>query len=183
MTAKSDIVDLLLADHEAVKKMFARMENASTAHRSELFWDITGELVRHEVAEEEIVYPVARRVVPNGDRLTDARIKEQAKAERLLAEMEKVGTEDDKFLVMFNKLRAAVLEHAEKEESLVFEPLREHLDADKRKDMARLYESAKSVAPTHPHPNAPDTPPGNVMVGPVASLVDRARDAIHKLAS
>lgn len=183
MTAKSDIVDALIADHEAVKRMFTRIEKASAAHRKELFWDITGELVRHEVAEEEIVYPVARRIVPNGERLTDARIKEQAEAERLLAEMEKAGTADDEFLAMFNKLQAAVLEHAEKEETLIFEPLRGHLDADKRKQMAGLYEAAKSVAPTHPHPNLPDTPPGNVIVGPVAALVDRARDAIHKLAS
>jgi hemerythrin superfamily protein len=183
MTTNSDIVTALLADHEQVKNMLARMEKASPAQRKELFWEITNELVRHEVAEEEIVYPVARQVVPNGDRLADARIKEQSEAERLLAEMEKVGGEDDKFDAMFRKLHAAVLEHAEKEQNLIFEPMRQHLDADKRRSMAGLYEKAKSVAPTHPHPNAPDTPPGNVMVGPVAALVDQARDAIHKLAS
>jgi hemerythrin superfamily protein len=183
MTTHSDIVDALLADHEQAKKLLARMDNASPSQKKDLFWEITNDLVRHEVAEEEIVYPVARQVVPNGDRLAGARIREQSEAEHLLAEMEKVGTEDEKFDAMFQKLHAAVLEHAEKEQTLIFEPMRQRLDAEKRKNMAGLYEKAKSVAPTHPHPNAPDTPPGNIIVGPVAALVDGARDAIHKLAS
>ncbi len=182
-TTSNDIVAALLADHEHVKTMFSKVESASATKRADLFWEITNELVRHEVAEEEIVYPVARRAVPNGERITDARIKEQSEAEQLLADMEKTGTEDDGFMAMFQKLQAAVLEHAEKEEKLVFEPLRESLDPEERKRLAGLYEKAKSVAPTHPHPNAPDTPPGNVMLGPVAALVDRARDAMHKLAS
>jgi hypothetical protein len=36
---------------------------------------------------------------------------------------------------------------------------------------------AKKVAPTHPHPHAPNSPPGNLAVGPVLALVDRVRDA------
>jgi hypothetical protein len=36
------------------------------------------------------------------------------------------------------------------------------------------------MAPTHPHPNAPDTPPGNMVLGPVAALADRFRDAMRK---
>lgn len=182
-TPSQDIVAALLSDHEKVKSMFSRMENAPASKRTDLFWEITNDLVRHEVAEEEIVYPVARRVVPNGERIADARIKEQSEAEQLLADMEKTGPADDGFIAMFQKLQAAVLEHAEKEERLVFEPMRESLDAEERKRLAGLYEKAKSVAPTHPHPSAPDTPPGNVMLGPVAALVDRARDAMHKLAS
>lgn len=183
MTTKSDIVEALLADHQQVKKMFTRIDKAPASQRKELFWEITNELVRHEVAEEEIVYPVVRRVIPNGERLADARIKEQAEAEELLAKLEKAGVEDDKFLQMFHKLQSAVLEHADKEENLIFEPMRQALEPDKRRQMASLYEKAKLVAPTHPHPGVPNTPPGNIIIGPVAALVDRARDAIHKLAS
>jgi len=36
------------------------------------------------------------------------------------------------------------------------------------------------MAPTHPHPNAPDTPPGNMVLGAVAALADRFRDAMRK---
>ena len=43
--------------------------------------------------------------------------------------------------------------------------------------MGERYERAKASAPTHPHPHAPNTPPGNVVLGPIAALADRIRDA------
>jgi hemerythrin superfamily protein len=180
---ETDIISELLRDHQQVKQMFARIEQATFAKQRDMFWDLTNELVRHEVAEEEIVYPEVRKVVPNGERLAEARIKEQSKAEELLAEMEKADTDDNQFPTHLQKLQEAVLQHAEKEETLVFAPLGEALDADRRNHLGSRYCKAKAAAPTHPHPNAPDTPPANMALGPVAALVDRARDAMHKLAS
>jgi hypothetical protein len=37
------------------------------------------------------------------------------------------------------------------------------------------------LAPTHPHPNAPDTPPGNVVGGAAAGMLDKARDLAKAL--
>jgi hypothetical protein len=34
------------------------------------------------------------------------------------------------------------------------------------------------MAPTHPHPSAPDKPPANKLLAPGAALVDRMRDAL-----
>jgi hemerythrin superfamily protein len=147
-----------------------------------MFWELTNELVRHEVAEEEILYPEVRKALPQGDQLADERIKEQSEAEELLAQMEKSGTNDQAFMAQLQKLRREVLAHAENEETLVFAPLGSALDEDRRQQMGSRYQKAKAAAPTHPHPNAPDTPPGNMALGPVAALIDRARDAIHKMA-
>ena len=36
----------------------------------------------------------------------------------------------------------------------------------------------KAIAPTRPHPSAPDTPPLNKILAPGAGLVDRIRDKI-----
>lgn len=180
--AKNDIIQELLSDHQQIKKMFSRLEQAPPAKAREMFWELTNELVRHEVAEEEIVYPEVRKVVPNGERLAGARVKEQSKAEELLAKMEKAGTGANEFPSYLQQLQKAVLEHAEKEETLVFTPLGEALDSDRRHQLGSRYSKAKASAPTHPHPNAPDTPPGNMALGPIAALVDRAHDAMHKLA-
>jgi hypothetical protein len=38
--------------------------------------------------------------------------------------------------------------------------------------------AAKSTAPTRPHPHAPAAPPGNLLAGPVAAVVDRVRDVV-----
>jgi hypothetical protein len=39
----------------------------------------------------------------------------------------------------------------------------------------------KKTAPTHPHPRSPDEPPGNIIAGAGAALMDRALDAGRKL--
>lgn len=183
MAENTDIISELLTDHQEVKQMFAKIDKASPSAYGELFWQLTNELVRHEVAEEEVVYPEVRKVLPNGEQLADARIKEQSEAEEMLSEMEKKGTDDPSFPSQVTSLRQAVLAHAEREETTVFEPLRNALDLDRREQLGSRYEKAKAAAPTHPHPHAPDTPPGNVALGPIAALVDRARDAMHKAAS
>ena len=38
----------------------------------------------------------------------------------------------------------------------------------------------KKFAPSRPHPSAPDEPPGDKVLGPVAGLLDRMRDAVSK---
>jgi hypothetical protein len=38
------------------------------------------------------------------------------------------------------------------------------------------------VAPTHPHPMAPDTPPGNVVSGALAKIIDSGKDLVRDTA-
>jgi hypothetical protein len=45
-------------------------------------------------------------------------------------------------------------------------------------DLGEKIRRAKAMAPTRPHPAAPDTPPANKLLAPGAGLVDRARDFV-----
>jgi hemerythrin superfamily protein len=138
-------------------------------------------LVGHEVAEELVVYPTVREEAPNCAQVADARLAEQAEAEGLLAEMEKLDQASATFASKFQTLRDAVLRHAEAEESTAFELLKQSTTMKEREVMGGRYQKAKDAAPTHPHPDAPDTPPGNKVVGPIAAVFDRARGALHKV--
>ncbi len=40
--------------------------------------------------------------------------------------------------------------------------------------------SIKQMAPTRPHPAAPDSPPADKILGPAAGLLDRMRDAVTR---
>jgi len=171
-----DLVRLLEEDHHLVEARFAEFDTVGPANRVELFWKLTNDLVRHEVAEEIVLYPALRKL-PGGDQVSDARIAEQSEAEELLAKMEKLDTETPEFVLDFAKLKAAVLEHAKAEEETAFAMLLGSVPPDQRVELGKRYAKAKEAAPTHPHPHAPDSPPGNVVLGPVAALVDRVRDA------
>jgi hypothetical protein len=43
--------------------------------------------------------------------------------------------------------------------------------------MRRAVEVAEATAPTHPHPGV-ESAPANMLAGPFASMLDRARDMI-----
>jgi hemerythrin superfamily protein len=180
MAGSSPILnELLLADHQEVKGLLERFDSLPVADRTRAFWELTSTLVRHEVAEEEVLYPAVRKYVDDGSDLAEPRIEEQSEAEKLLAEMEKALPDGTEFMQMFAKLRDSVLEHAEAEEQLIFPALAGAVDIAEQRHLGERYERAKAMAPTHPHPHAPDTPPANMLVGPVAALVDRVRDAVH----
>lgn len=175
-----DIVDLLLDDHQVVERLLGRLDvEAVPDRRSGLFRELTTALVQHEVAEEVTVYPFIRRLGGTGEVEADARIREQAEAESLLGTMQQLDVMGAEFAARFDELRRAVLRHARLEESVVFPYLTSATTPDDRSAMGRRYERAVQSAPTRPHPNAPDTPPGNRIVGPVAALADRVRDAFQ----
>lgn len=171
-----DVIRLLEEDHRMVEKKFTELSGAGPATRGELFWKLTNDLVRHEVAEEVVVYPALRKL-PGGDQVADARISEQSEAEEQLASMEKMDAESPEFVRELAKLKASVLEHAKAEEETAFKMLSGSASTDQRVALGQRYVKAKDAAPTHPHPHAPDTPPGNAVLGPVAAFVDRVRDA------
>ncbi len=156
-----DIVDLLLDDHQVVERLLGRLDvEAVPDRRSGLFRELTTALVQHEVAEEVTVYPFIRRLGGTGEVEADARIREQAEAESLLGTMQRLDVMGAEFAARFDELTGATT-------------------PDDRSAMGRRYERAVQSAPTRPHPNAPDTPPGNRIVGPVAALADRVRDAFQ----
>jgi hemerythrin superfamily protein len=181
MTAQTNgehasLVALLAEDHQALKTLLDQVGQPGV-DQAELFSHLVRDLIAHEVAEEEIVYPTLRREVPGGDQLADARIAEQQKAEELLAKMEKMDPNSPEFGQHLQQLKNAVLEHAQAEETQVFPELESHLDDHRLQQLGSVYKLAKATAPTHPHPKAPNQPPGNILLGPIAAIIDRARDA------
>lgn len=171
-----DVVRLLEEDHRLVEQRFEELSTSGASMRGELFWKLTNDLVRHEVAEEIVVYPALRQLA-GGDQIADSRIAEQSAAEERLAKMEKMDAESPEFVQELAALKASVLQHAKAEQDTAFMMLTGAVPADQRVELGQRYVKAKDAAPTHPHPHAPDSPPGNVVLGPVAALVDRVRDA------
>lgn len=181
ISSDDDIVELLAQDHQTAKRLPNQITTAQPSVREELFWELVPELVRHEVAEELVVYPTIRSDAPDGDAEVEPRLKEQQKAEQMLSAMEKLDPTSDEFAQKLSQLRDDVLEHAEAEEQNIFPLLRALEHDDTRAELGTRYEKAKASAPTHPHPHAPDTPPGNKVLGPVAAFADKVRDAVKGL--
>lgn len=174
-----DIVTLIETDHRATAALMAELEAAKPGRRRELFVKLVPFLVAHEMAEEQVVYPAIHTVTNAADPMIEARLTEQQEAERLLRTLEDLDPASDGFVARFAELREAVTAHAAAEESEVLPLLAELEQALDRPGMGARYQEAKRRAPEHPHPEAPQRPPGNLVAGPLTGLVDRIRDALR----
>jgi len=102
---------------------------------------------------------------------------EEHDAKVLLSELEDVPCNTAEFTKALVHLQAAVLKHAELEESEEF-TLLEQLDAAELEKMAAAVRVAERIAHTHPHAGV-ESAFVNFAVGPFASMLDRARDALR----
>lgn len=174
-----DVIEVLSHDHREVEEMFDRYEKSSSLEEhKEILADIAIELIRHSVAEEEYLYPAARKVLPDGDSLADEEISEHSTVEKLLDQLEDMEPGDDKFGQLMSKLMASVREHVQGEEGELFPKMQQACDTEELVKLGKQIETAKKVAPTRPHPLAPDHPPFNKMLAPGTGLVDRLRDFV-----
>ncbi|TDB70153.1 hemerythrin domain-containing protein [Micromonospora sp. KC723] len=179
-TTQRDVVDILMADHREVEAIFVELESrqGTPERRRQLADVVIAELVRHAVAEEAYVYPAARRALPDGDQVAEHEISEHADAERTMKELEALDPSDARFDELLAHLTRTIRHHVQDEESDLFPRLRAVLAREELVELAGKVQAAKKVAPTRPHPAAPDHPPANKLLAPGAGLVDRMRDAL-----
>jgi hemerythrin superfamily protein len=174
-----DAVELLMHQHGVIHDLFVEVRASGPEARREPFDRLVRTLAVHETAEEIILHPLARTVVPGGAGVVDDRLAEERPAKEMLSRLEALDPSDPRFLPLLDDLRLAVLAHARAEERYEFVKLRESTDARTLARLASLLRAAEAVAPTHPHPSV-TTPAENAVAGPVAAIVDRVRDAVRK---
>jgi hemerythrin superfamily protein len=168
--------ELLRQRHKEIENMFDATVGAANEQRSELFDCLRATLAVHETVEELFVHPVARRTGPDGERVVKARLKEEAEAAKVLAELENLGSDGDQFGTRLAMLRRAVLEHAEHEEKELFPIMEGGCSSKELNDLADAIVYGEQLAPTHAHPHLGQNPVELMLVGPFVAIVDRARD-------
>lgn len=177
MNTGHDVVQFLIQQHNEIKTGFQRVISTTGSQREEAFTELRRLLAVHETAEEEVVHPRAKRELDDGQKVVDARLEEEHEAKDALSKLEKMDVESAEFETAFRKLQSDVLAHAGAEESREFARLADELDDDQLQKMRRAVEMAEKTAPTRPHAGA-ESAAANMMVGPFAAMLDRARDAI-----
>jgi hemerythrin superfamily protein len=173
----TDVVSFLKEQHQQIREGFTEVQAATGAEREAAFYALRRLLAVHETAEEEIVHPAARRRIPNGEDVVRARLHEENEAKQVLAALEDMPVDSQEFERMFGELELAVVAHAAAEEREEFEVLSSTLDQSRLESMQRAVNFMESVAPTRPHPGV-ESATANLLVGPFASMLDRARDAL-----
>ncbi|SHN47190.1 hemerythrin domain-containing protein [Cryptosporangium aurantiacum] len=178
VTVEPDVIDLLLAQHAQIERLFGEVLLATGDQQHDRFHELVRLLAVHETAEEEVVHPMARRSIDGGAEVIDARLDEERQAKELLAALDHDGPDAPDFRERLLALRQAVLSHARYEERYEFPQLRLRLQDASLAGMAKAVKAAEAVAPTRPHPGV-ESATKNVLAGPLAAIVDRTRDALR----
>jgi ElaB/YqjD/DUF883 family membrane-anchored ribosome-binding protein len=180
MPTTKHVTDLLHEQHEHIQELFDRVLAATGSRKQETFEELRRYLAVHETAEELVTHPVARAGV-DGSTVVDDRVAEEDMLKGLLAELDDVDVAEAAFTDKLENLRVQVRQHIEFEEREEFPLIRNENDDAMQTRMARAIEAVEQVAPTRPHPTLGSGATSQLMVGPLASVVDRTRDAIAKV--
>ena len=185
-----DAIALLKRDHEEVERLFRQFEKLTErAHRSKqrIVMKIIRELAIHAAVEEMLFYPAVRTAAmkANVRTLKEAAdtvlesLEEHHVVKWTLSELEKMKPEDERYDAKVQVLMESVRHHVEEEQEELFPKARRLLGDDLLFELGDRIEKAKKIAPTRPHPRAPDEPPGNLVAGTVAAVMDRAKDMVR----
>jgi Hemerythrin HHE cation binding domain len=147
---ENDVIDFLLGQHKQIKSLFEQTLSTSGKQRKTAFLELRQLLTVHETAEEKVVHPVAKRKLPDGDKIVAARLEEEREAKAVLAELEKLDVDTEAFTRQLCELRDAAIDHAEHEERDEFAKLQQDLSSDELERMGRAVKLAESIAPTRP---------------------------------
>jgi hemerythrin superfamily protein len=177
ISSGSDVVAFLKEQHTQIEAGFSTVLSSRGETRKNAFFALRRLLAVHETAEEEIVHPAARKALPDGDIVADARLEEENAAKQVLAALENLQVDSVEFDSQFQLLQTSVLAHARAEEEQEFELLAGLLDESRLESMRKAVAFAESTAPTRPHAGV-ESATANLLVGPFAAMLDRARDAI-----
>jgi hemerythrin superfamily protein len=178
-----DVIEILTHDHREVEQIFTDLESlvgtndeTSRHRRKDLVEQATIELVRHSVAEEAEVYPRVKERVSESE--AERAKQEHAEAEVTMKRLESLQPGDAMFDQQLSALMLEIREHVAEEEGEMFPHMRSIFTQEELVEMGAKVERVKKMAPTRPHPAAPDEPPGDKILGPVTGMFDRMRDAL-----
>ena len=180
-----DALKLLTQDHRTVERLFKAYERAgdrASKQKQRLAEQISRELSIHASIEEQFLYPTARELSEKlGAEVLEA-LEEHHLAKATLAELEKMSPRDERFDAKMTVLMESIRHHVEEEEQELFPKLRRLMDRADLAVLGEAMEAAKKMAPTHPHPMAPDSPPGNVVSDVLAKVLDSGKDLVRDAA-
>jgi hemerythrin superfamily protein len=165
-------------DHIELDRLLHELDGTTGATQEEVLRRIDRLVFSHAFAEETVLWPVLRRVLPDGDALTGRVEKEHQEVNELVSALETDGPDDPRRPARLARLVEVLREDVRDEEDVLFPRLQEALSAEELRNLGRRWELMRRISPTRPHPTVSRRPPGNALSGLPLSILDRTRDVV-----
>ncbi|TFV91941.1 hemerythrin domain-containing protein [Blastococcus sp. CT_GayMR20] len=166
------------ADHVELDRLLTELDGSTGSRQEEVLNRIDRLVFSHAFAEETVLWPVLRRVLPDGDALTLQVEKEHQEVNELVSALERDGLDDPRRPARLARLVEVLREDVRDEEDVLFPRLQEAVDAEELRRLGRRWALMRRLSPTRPHPTVSRRPPGNALSGLPLTLLDRTRDLV-----
>lgn len=121
-SAKTQIIEMLKADHKKAKKAFKDFEKMEPEEAQGLVEQCLAELEVHADLEEQVFYPAARQAIKEEDLLDEAEV-EHMTAKTLIQQLHEMTPQDEKYAATFKVLGEYINHHVKEEEKEMFEQI------------------------------------------------------------
>jgi hemerythrin superfamily protein len=165
-------------DHIELDRLLQELDGSTGAAQEEVLTRIDRLVFSHAFAEETVLWPVLRRVLPDGEALTLQVEKEHQEVNELVSALEADGPDDPRRPARLARLVEVLREDVRDEEDVLFPRLQGAVPADELRRLGRRWDLMRRISPTRPHPTVSRRPPGNALSGLPLSVLDRTRDAV-----
>jgi hemerythrin superfamily protein len=166
------------ADHVELDRLLHELDGSTGSAQEEVLTRIDRLVFSHAFAEETVLWPVLRRVLPDGDALTLQVEKEHQEVNELVTELEKSRLDDPRRPQRLARLAEVLREDVRDEEDVLFPRLQEAVSAEELRKLGRRWALMRRLSPTRPHPTVSRRPPGNALSGLPLTVLDRTRDLV-----
>ncbi|SNR65011.1 hemerythrin domain-containing protein [Blastococcus mobilis] len=166
------------ADHVELDRLLNELDGSTGTDQEEVLGRIDRLVFSHAFAEETVLWPVLRRVLPDGDALTLQVEKEHQEVNELVSALEADGLDDPRRPARLARLVEVLREDVRDEEDVLFPRLQEAVTVEELRRLGRRWELMRRLSPTRPHPTVSRRPPGNALSGLPLTVLDRTRDLV-----
>ncbi|MHA7261797.1 hemerythrin domain-containing protein [Arthrobacter sp. TMN-37] len=164
-------------DHEKLNALLQELEGTAGRQQDEVLRRIYRLVFPHAFAEEAVLWPVMRRVLPDGGDLTLEVEQEHQEVNELVTRLESLEDGNPERGPLLDRLVAVLREDVRDEEDALLPRLQERVGVRRLRLLGLAWEAVRRTAPTRAHPGVARRPPGNALAAVPLSALDRLGDA------
>ncbi|MEV5706448.1 hemerythrin domain-containing protein [Actinoallomurus sp. NPDC052274] len=177
MNEPETLISVLQEDHNDLRQLLTELGYLIEFERlrRSVTQLLIAEMVRHAVAEETYMYPVARTRLPQGTRIVERENAGHAELERVLRRMDLPDLTSAEFSTLLVELNAEAGPHARAEERQLFPMLAEYLTPEELVAVGKKAAEAKEKASLRQYLADPDCSLRGRLVTSGTTMVERVR--------
>jgi len=167
-------------DHVRLDRLLHELPSTPGTAQDEVLHRIYRLVFPHAFAEESVLWPVIRSVLPDGEALTRQVEQEHQEVNELVTALQSGELAPEERTATLDRLTVVLREDVRDEEDALLPALQARLGPGRLRQLGVVWELVRRTSPTRPHPVVSRRPPGNALAALPLTVLDRSRDLVDR---